>query len=554
MGLVENGAGGPAPGSNEALAREVVERVWRAGVRTFVVCPGGRNAPLVESLERVGGTYAEVLHFFDERSAAFFALGRAKREGRPVAIVTTSGTAAAELLPAMIEAWYEGERLVAVTADRPARYRGTGAPQAIDQRRLYGAHVAFEVDLDRPGTAWSLDGISGPAHVNVCFEEPLLGDWRGEPFSLDAPASVDPRSGSSQGGQDGIAPTQPATPDPDGARLVRAFLDEHPRPLVILGALQTSADQACARDFCRALGAPVLAEASSHTWGALHGLVLEGREASAQVLMRSGRVDSVLRIGDVPSFRVWRDLENRPRVPVLSLSRRCWPGLTRGRLVQVETGRPVPFPEPRDAGVWPAAEAAEVFAEDRARWRRIAALLAEYPASEAGLVARLSRAIPRRSSVYLGNSLPIREWNQFAALEDRAFVIRENRGVNGIDGQISTFLGAAERGRENWAVVGDLTALYDLQAPWAVRHCAGITTRIVVINNGGGRIFGRLFENPNFQNRHQTSFEGWATMWSLAWNQDLGTTGDEQAAVIELRPDEAQTTAFWAAWSALRST
>jgi 2-succinyl-5-enolpyruvyl-6-hydroxy-3-cyclohexene-1-carboxylate synthase len=342
--------------------------------------------------------------------------------------------------------------------------------------------------------------------------------------------------------------------DPDDTGTVRAFLDEHPRPLVVLGALTDPSDQANTRDFCRALGAPVLAEASSHSWGALHGLILEGREASAQVLIRSGRVGSVLRIGDVPSFRVWRDLEVRSHVPVLSVSRRCWPGLTRGRLIQVPAGQSFPFPEPGTARVWPVAEAEEVFVEDRARWRRIAALLAECPASEAGLVARLSRAIPRHSSVYLGNSLPIREWNQFAALEDRSFMMRENRGVNGIDGQLSTFLGAADPGRENWAVVGDLTALYDLQAPWALRHCAGITTRIVVINNGGGRIFGRLFENPNFQNRHQTSFEGWAAMWSMAWNQDLATPVDEQAAVIELRPDEAQTTAFWAAWSALRST
>lgn len=553
MGPLETPSAGPAPGPNETLAREVIERVWRAGVRTFVVCPGGRNAPLVESLERVSGAFAEVLHFFDERSAAFFALGRAKRDRRPVAIVTTSGTAAAELLPAMIEAWYEGEPLVAVTADRPARYRGTGAPQAIDQRRLYGAHVTFEADLDRPGTAWSLDGISGPAHVNVCFEEPLLGDWRGEPFSLDDRTGVDARSWPNQDGPAEIALRQTAGPDLDDTGIVSAFLDEHPRPLVIVGALQTSRDQASTRDFCRALGAPVLAEASSHMWGALDGLVLEGREASAQVLIRSGRVGSVVRIGDVPSFRVWRDLEKRTHVPVMSVSRRCWPGLTRGRLLQVRADQPFPFPQPRRAKAWPAAEAEAVFAEDRARWRRIAALLAECPASEAGLVARLSRAIPRQSSVYLGNSLPIREWNQFAALEDRAFVMRENRGVNGIDGQLSTFLGAAEPGRENWAVVGDLTALYDLQAPWSMRHCPGITTRIVVINNGGGRIFGRLFENPNFQNRHQTSFEGWATMWSLGWSQELATPVDEQAAVIELRPDEAQTTAFWAAWSALRS-
>lgn len=543
MGFVKGGEGGLAAGPNEALAREVVEKVWQAGVRTFVVCPGGRNAPLVESLDHVGQEFAEVLHFFDERSAAFFALGRAKRDRRPIAIVTTSGTAAAELLSAMIEAFYAGERLVAITADRPMRFRGTGAPQAIDQRGLYGGHVVWSVDVERAGTDWSLRGVAGPAHVNVCFEEPLLDDWRGAPFWLSEPGgSVTPSLSGEPAGA-GLA----------GDVAVRAYLDAHPRPLVILGALQEPGDQARTRDFCTALGAPVLAEASSHLWGTLDSLMLEGREASADALLRGGRIGAVVRIGDVPSFRVWRDLETRTDVPVLSVSRRPWPGLTRGQLIHVPPGHPLPLPERPPVPRWPAHQAEEVFAADRERGARMAELLARYPASEPALFARLSRAIPRGASVYLGNSLPIREWNQFAVLEDRAFTMRENRGVNGIDGQVSTFLGAAEQGRENWAVVGDLTALYDLSAPWALRYLEGITARIVVINNGGGRIFGRLFANPNFQNLHQVGFEGWAMLWSLPWASELTASRDEATAIIELRPDEAQTVAFRAAWGALRS-
>jgi 2-succinyl-5-enolpyruvyl-6-hydroxy-3-cyclohexene-1-carboxylate synthase len=123
------------------------------------VCPGGRNAPLVEVLGRLGQETARVLDFFDERSAAFFALGRAKRDHGPVAVMTTSGTAAAELLPAIVEAYYEREPLVAITADRPRRFRGTGAPQAIDQVGLYGSHVVSSVDLDRAGTEWSLGRV-----------------------------------------------------------------------------------------------------------------------------------------------------------------------------------------------------------------------------------------------------------------------------------------------------------------------------------------------------------------------------------------------------------
>lgn len=538
MGPVTDTGDRLAPGPNEALAREVVERMWQSGVRTFVVCPGGRNAPLVETLAHIGQAFAEVLHFFDERSAAYFALGRATRDRRPVAVVTTSGTAAAELLPAVIEAYYEGQPLVAVTADRPARYRGTGAPQAIDQRGLFGPHVTMAVDLDRAGTGWSLDGLDGPAHVNVCFEEPLLDHWRGAPFPLgDSPVR---------------RPEPPDDRSTAGQERVRAFLAAHRRPLVILGALQDPIDQNRAGVFCRALGAPVLAEASSHLWGSLDRMALEGREASALALVRQGLVDSVLRVGDVPSFRLWRDLEDRSALPVLSVSRRPWPGLTRGELIHARRGVPLPLPEnPRPA--WTDEDRAAIVAEDLERAGAMRALLARYPASEPALFARLSRAIPRGASVYLGNSLPIREWNQFAAFENRDFGIRENRGANGIDGQLSTFLGAADPGRDNWAIVGDLTALYDLTAPWALRYLTGIAARIVIVNNGGGRIFGRLFANPNFQNLHRTSFEGWAALWSLPWTTELALEEGDPVSLIELRPDEGQTTAFWAAWSALRS-
>lgn len=546
MGSVSESAGHRAAGPNEALAREVVDLAWRAGVRTFIVCPGGRNAPLVEALDLADPQSAEVLHFFDERSAGFFALGRAKRDRRPVAVVTTSGTAAAELLPAMVEAYYAGERLVAITADRPARFRGTGAPQAIDQRGLFGVHVAYGVDLDQAGTDWALTGAAGPAHVNVCFEEPLLEGWQGAPCS---PAA------SGAAAEQTTGPATPEESDPDQVETVRAFLEAHPRPLVILGALQDSGDQTHVRAFCTAMGAPVLAEASSHLWGGLDALILEGREASAEALIRDGRVGAVLRIGDVPSFRVWRDLEDRVALPVLSVSRRRWPGLTRGHFIQASRGQRLPLPEPASIGrpSWPPDDAREALAGGRERGVRIAELLARFSASEPALVARLSRTIPPGASVYLGNSLPIREWNQFATMEDRGFGIRENRGVNGIDGQVSTFLGAAEPGRENWAIVGDLTALYDLSALWALRYLDGVSVRIVVINNGGGRIFGRMFANPNFQNLHQTGFEGWAALWSVPWSDGASARSGHPAGIIELRPDAAQTAAFWAAWGALRS-
>jgi len=147
--------------TNLGIAREILERVRAAGVTDFCVCGGSRNAPLLAVVS--GNVYT----FVDERSAAFFALGRIKRDDRPVAVITTSGTAAAELLPATIEAYYSGAPLVLITADRPARFRGTAAPQTIEQVGLFGVYAA--TDFDR----WNR---RTPLHINVEFDEPLIDE------------------------------------------------------------------------------------------------------------------------------------------------------------------------------------------------------------------------------------------------------------------------------------------------------------------------------------------------------------------------------------------
>jgi len=144
--------------TNLEIARSIIDDVRALGVADFCVCSGSRNAPLIAVIERAHS-------FVDERSAAFFAVGRARRDDRPVAVITTSGTAAAELLPAAIEAYYSGTPIVLITADRPARYRGTGAPQSIEQESLFGVYAARSIET------WN---GRMPLHINVEFDEPLL--------------------------------------------------------------------------------------------------------------------------------------------------------------------------------------------------------------------------------------------------------------------------------------------------------------------------------------------------------------------------------------------
>jgi 2-succinyl-5-enolpyruvyl-6-hydroxy-3-cyclohexene-1-carboxylate synthase len=144
--------------TNLEIARSIIDDVRALGVADFCVCSGSRNAPLIAVIDRA-------YSFVDERSAAFFAVGRARRDDRPVAVITTSGTAAAELLPAAIEAYYSGTPIVLITADRPARYRGTGAPQSIEQESLFGVYAARSIET------WN---GRMPLHINVEFDEPLL--------------------------------------------------------------------------------------------------------------------------------------------------------------------------------------------------------------------------------------------------------------------------------------------------------------------------------------------------------------------------------------------
>ena len=147
---------------NLELARRLIDAVRDAGANEFCVCAGSRNSPL---LAVIGTCGVQLFSFVDERSAAFFAIGRVKLHGNPVAVVTTSGTAVAEMLPAAIEAHYSGIPLILISADRPARFRGTGAPQAIEQLGLFG-----------PYAETSLEGWSRlrPLHLNIEFDEPLL--------------------------------------------------------------------------------------------------------------------------------------------------------------------------------------------------------------------------------------------------------------------------------------------------------------------------------------------------------------------------------------------
>lgn len=158
---------------NTRLAQNVLNQLKLLSIQDVIVCPGGRNTPFVFNLEEDSDFYP--YYWYEERSAAFFALGRSRISGVPTAVFTTSGTAAAELLPAAMEAYYSGVPLLLITADRPREMRGSGAPQTADQIGLFHKHVTFELDVAKDELPTLVDWeMKGPAHLNVCFEEPLF--------------------------------------------------------------------------------------------------------------------------------------------------------------------------------------------------------------------------------------------------------------------------------------------------------------------------------------------------------------------------------------------
>ncbi len=523
--------------SNLDVAKSVIALACRFGADDFCVCAGSRNAPLLAVLAEARGV--RLFSFVDERSAAFFALGRAKLRRRPVAVITTSGTAVAELLPATIEAHYAGVPLLLITADRPRRFRNTGAPQAIEQEGIFNAYVEQCVDIDVSSNEAASPSWSGrrPLHINVAFDEPLI-DGPIPSVLFEA-----------------AEPVQSLVPPPS-RRPIDEALRGFARPLVIIGGLQSAARPAVRR-FALRLGAPVYAEPLSglREDAALEPLVLR----SGERILERAAFDGVLRIGEVPALRFWRDLEERHRaLPVVSVSELPFAGLSRGVVVQGEVSAILD-----GVHIDATSPNPQTMRRDREMALRVEGLYDREPHSEPALVRALSRHIPARSRIFLGNSLPIREWDLVATRQPQEWILDANRGANGIDGELSTFLGQCDRSSPNWALVGDLTTIYDLGAPWIVGQLeADLRFVIVILNNGGGRIFSRVASlraiDPRarealIENEHSIHFRNWAAMWGLEYAATDGADSlpSFERGVLEVMVDQDATRRFWTAYDRL---
>lgn len=508
---------------NETRVINAMQVLAASGIDEFCVCPASRNSPLVSFLEQQ--TTMRLHYWFEERSAAFFALGRSKLLQKPVAVVTTSGTSAGELLPAVMEAYYAGIPLLCITADRPRRFRGTGSPQTAEQVGLFGVYAHYECDLEDGYFSLSEWQQTGPAHLNICFEEPSRE-------AISYPILT-------------VQPFEKKLIPPAFGDSLDRFLEKSSYPFVVVSSLKEQ-DREAVTQFLLQLKAPVFLEGIS-------GLREDGRLRHLQIDSTGNSlheakdadypIDSVLRIGGVPTFRLWRDLEDlEGSIDVFSVTDTPFPGLSWGQMLHTPVGA---FFEKyalrkiyRDATYW--------IENDHKRTDALFCLFSQEPRAEASLVHQLSCKLSEEARIYLGNSLPIREWDQAACRKQHPYVCA-SRGLNGIDGQISTFLGLCEAGKENWALMGDLTALYDLAGFWILPQMQDTTVTIVVINNGGGKIFDTMYPSPVFQNQHSLSFKCVAELWGLAYERWTEIPDFEIAScnrLIELVPDDEATKRF----------
>lgn len=515
---------------NNSLTEQLIQEVLNKGVKEFCLSPGARNAPLVYALSKL--PFIKVYIWPEERSSAFFALGRIKATGLPVAVLTTSGTAAAELLPAAVEAYYTSLPLLLITADRPRRYRGTGAPQSIEQLGLFSHYVHMSQDLEGAELCrlepWTL---RGPAHLNVCFEEPKDAECR----NINV-----------EGITAGSFSKKHEFGNKNSAGDFDLFIETVDFPLVVVGELEREAAEAVV-SFLLCYQAPVYLEAQSglREDPRLESLKVKTIEKIWECSAGCGYpIDGVLRIGGIPTARLWRDLEEG-RAKVCSVSQHPFSGLSWAGVVHQPLGsffQDLHFKKKKDFSFQKWLE------KDQRCWENLLHLFEKEPHAEQSLIHALSKQIPSPAKIYLGNSLPIREWDQGATRTRIHPHVAVNRGANGIDGQLATFLGYCSPEQENWAILGDLTALYDLVAPWILPQLPALRANLVIVNNGGAQIFARMFAHQNFRNGHDLSFKPLADFWKWAYERwetvpPIISQG-EGGRLIELIPDLQATQRF----------
>jgi len=542
--------------ANARWSAAFVDELARAGVREVCVCPGSRSTPLAIALARHPGI--KLWMHLDERSASFFALGMAKYSRRPVGLLCTSGSAAANFMPAIVEAHYSRVPLLVMTADRPHELRDTGAPQTIDQLRLYGVHAKWFVEMALPeaspqalryartiaarAAAQAAAVPAGPVHLNFPFREPFIPGHPDDLEPIREPSGSQPHIAVDLG---------VLSPSDDAVDAVAAELHQSSRGLIVCGP-NTDEDYAAAVSKLGAhLGFPILADPLSQVRCGPHDrqMVIDSYDAFLRVedFTRRFAPEVVLRFGALPTSKpLVRYLEAQPGAcrQIFVDSTGGWndTGLLAARVLRAD----------------PTIVCARVLAALKHRrpppqsaqwsesWRRISARARGAIAHHLGrleipfegkVFAELAALIPQDSLLFAGNSMPVRDLDTFFPGSDSAIRFMANRGANGIDGVVSSALGAgAGAGRPLILAIGDLSFYHDLNGLLAAKLYR-LQATIVLLNNNGGGIFSFLPQAAHpehfeqlFGTPHGLDFSRFAAAYDAAFTR-ITTWHDFRCAI-----------------------
>ena len=497
---------GSSAATTATFCATLVDEWLHCGVRHAVVSPGSRSTPI--ALEIANRQEIEMHIFHDERSAAFAALGIAKASGVPAILVCSSGTAAVEFHPAVVEAHHSETPILICTADRPAELQGVGAPQTIDQQNLYGVairkFVNAEVANDSERHTWrhiardlfatSLGDVQGPVHLNLRFREPLMG------FATNLP----PRDAN-----DAVITKKVALPSSRSLRKLNKALESE-NGLIIAGPENYRVESILR--LAETLGWPIIADPRSGT-RVPNKLVVAGADAILrdEDFSKRLRPDVVLRFGTLPASKVvnsWLSGSGANQVVITTTpsltdpDRQCSLHIVSdidelcAGLVSVHSKESVRKRSLSWLDKWVAAE-------DSAQKAINAALADEPGLTEPGVARAIYALVPEASHLVVSSSMPIRDVEWFGAPRN-GLRVHANRGANGIDGVVSTAVGVALATRQpTTLLIGDIALLHDVNGLINLAS-RKIDLRIVVIDNNGGGIFSFL---PQAQTLDEAKFE-----------------------------------------------
>ena len=496
---------------NEYIAA-LVDEFYQLGVRHAVFSPGSRSTTMAMLFKEHEGfeTYMNI----DERSASFMALGIAKAHKEPTVLVCTSGSAVAHYLPAILEAQYSGVPLIVLSADRPHTLLHVGAPQTVDQQKIFGTAVNYYEELAVPQEAHyytyprqvarksymkAMDTKKGPVHINVPLFEPLVPELSRNHFEAGRSSfKVVKPNYSSVFGCDNrnnlthINNVIDVAYNNDSTKEINDLLERYERILILAGP-QIDVDEAdMIRSFGEALQAPILADPLSNVRGCgTSNVVISTYDALlvGQPLWHELKPDCVIQFGQiVVSKRVqqmiasWTDVEYIEVNPTMdSMNPTGKTTMHMQASIDVFTHL---YGKNNNSdtylNIWRRL--------DQAGKKQLSLAIDEPHCFEGRTIRELQKQIPEDGQIFVANSMTIRDFDYFWFSGESKAVLYGNRGVNGIDGTISTALGLAANGRPTYLVTGDLSLFHDLNG-LAVAKTHNLNLTIILHNNDGGGIF-----------------------------------------------------------------